>query len=506
MSIPKEIIAQKILQYPFIGVRELCNRNFYRFLRHFWPEVSSDEFKPNWHIEYLCGELQLIAERVSAKQPRDYDLIINIPPGTTKTITCSIMFPVWCWTRWPWMRFITASYSAILSLESAEFSRDLMRSEAFGSVYPDVMIKKDKEGKSNYRVVSLEGDKLVTGGGRLSTSVGGSVTGFHGHILIVDDPLNPGQAASDLELATANHWIDQTLSTRKTDKKITPTILIMQRLHQVDPSGHLMSKEKLSIKHVCLPGEISSDGYLGKVKPPELASQYVNGLLDPSRMDYEILSDLEERLGQYGYASQIGQNPTPPSGGMFKVDNFMIVDSVIPNEVLLTVRYWDKAGTEVKGKSSNRSAWSVGTKVCKLKSGKFVVIDVKRGRWSTEERERIIRNTAEADGTSVVIWQEQEPGSGGKESAEATVRNLAGFLIYSERPTGNKVHRADPYSVQVNNGNVMLLRGEWNREFIEEHRFFPYSRFKDQVDSASGAMSKLVKKRIAGPILRPRRR
>jgi len=91
---------------------------------------------------------------------------------------------------------------------------------------------------------------------------------------------------------------------------------------------------------------------------------------------------------------------------------------------------------------------------------------------------------------------EQEPGSGGKESAESTIRNLAGFAVYAERPTGDKVTRAVPYSVQVNNGNVWLLQAGWNREFIEEHRFFPYSTYKDQVDGASGGFHKVVQKKI----------
>ena len=104
---------------------------------------------------------------------------------------------------------------------------------------------------------------------------------------------------------------------------------------------------------------------------------------------------------------------------------------------------------------------------------------------------------AEADGKAVKIYHEQEPGSGGKESAEATIRNLAGFSSYADRPQGDKIYRADPLSVQVNEGNVLLLRGDWNHEFVEEFRHFPFSTYKDQVDATSGAFSKLTQKRKA---------
>jgi predicted phage terminase large subunit-like protein len=97
----------------------------------------------------------------------------------------------------------------------------------------------------------------------------------------------------------------------------------------------------------------------------------------------------------------------------------------------------------------------------------------------------------------VTVWLEQEPGSGGKDSADASIRNLAGFAVYAERPTGDKAFRADPFSVQVNNGNVQMLRGDWNREYVEELRFFPNGKYKDQVDASSGAFIHLVSKKIA---------
>jgi len=456
---------------------------------------------PNWHIEYLCEQLQGLAHRVARQEPAR-NLIVNVPPGTTKTTTCSIMFPAWCWTQWPWMRFITASYSGALSLESAEYCRDLVRSERFAEIYPNIRIKLGKDIKSNFRIVTTQPDGTTRiGGGRYSTSTNGTVTGFHGHVLVVDDPLDPNRAASEVELRNANHWMDHTLAMRKIDKKTTATILIMQRLHQADPTGHMLDKKKRNVDHVSLPGEINRPGFDKYVRPPELKARYDGGLLDRHRMPPEVLKEMEVDLGQYGYAAQVGQNPVPPGGGMFKVDRLAIVtDQGGLGKVVKTVRYWDKAGSEVS-LSNLDPAWTVGTKMAMLNNGKFLVMDVRRGRWSSEVREQVIRETAEADGRQVVVWHEQEPGSGGKDSAKATTRNLAGFVAHADRPTGDKVYRADPWSVQVNDGNVMLLHGDWNHDFIEEHRYFPFGRFKDQVDSASGAFSKLADtKRLAGPV------
>lgn len=139
----------------------------------------------------------------------------------------------------------------------------------------------------------------------------------------------------------------------------------------------------------------------------------------------------------------------------------------------------------------------MGVKMSRLKNGKFVIHDVKRGQWATNKREEIMRSVAEADGKQVIIYLEQEPGSGGKDSAKASISNLAGFMAIPHRPTGDKAYRADPYSVSVNNGDVMLLRGDWNFDFIEEHRFFPFSKYKDQVDASSGAYTKLLTGKVA---------
>jgi len=505
---PQNRLRTAILDQPNQIIAELCRRSLFYFMQEFWDAYSNDIFVPNWHINKICTELELVAQRVANKEPKLYDLIINIPPGTTKTAMVSIFFPIWCWINWYWMKFITSSHSSPLSLESAEYSRDIIRSDKFKQTFPELTIKQDKDSKSNFRVVQKQRTALSNvlqlnqGGGRVSTSVDARITGFHAHILILDDLIDPKRALSDAGILAANNHMDHTLSTRKTDKRVAVTILIMQRLSQNDPTGHLLDKRKgKKIKLICLPGEIRN--YRKQLQPKEFEQYYSkDDLLDSVRMDWGVLGDLEEDLGQYGYAGQIGQAPTPPEGGMFKVDHFTIIDTLpSPVNFVNTVRYWDKAGTQGGG------AFTVGLKMSVLKNKKFIIHDVVRGQWSAEIRENIIKETAEADGTSVQVYTEQEPGSGGKESAEATITNLAGFSAHKDRPTGNKFFRADPFSVQVNNGNVMLLRGDWIFQFKEEYRNFgPVATYKDQVDAGSGAWNKLIGKKRAGMLFNSKRR
>ena len=500
-------LFNKAIVNPYSVKAELCRRSLAKYMQEIWDEICGDDLRWNWHLDFLARELEYVANRVAEGKPKEYDLVINIPPGTTKSLTLSVMFPTWCWAKWPWMKFINSSYSGALSLEHADLCRTILRSETYKRMFSNLEVKLDKDTKTNFAITQLSQGKdgrilKKPGGNRLSTSVGGTLTGFHGHILIVDDPLNPKQAASATELANANTWIDQTLSTRKVDKVTTVTIVIMQRLHEDDVTGYLLGKKNSQIKHICLPGEILGE-YAQHLKPKSVKKFYINGLLDPVRMPLKILNEFEETLGQYGYAAQFGQSPTPPKGGMFRVEHLTIIDELpVGDKRVNTVRWWDKASTDLHSKWGKDADYTCGAKVSMLTSGKFVVEDIVRGKWATDAREKIIRSTAELDGVGVKIWHEQEPGSGGADSARATTtRTLAGFNSESERSTGDKATRADPFSVQVNNDNVYLLRAPWNKEFIDELRFFPFSKYKDQADAASGAFTKVSRKRkVAGAI------
>jgi predicted phage terminase large subunit-like protein len=466
-------------------IRSITKDSFFEFVREFWDTIINEKFIYNWHISYLCNELQIIAERVFAGKPKEYDLIINIPPGSSKSSIASVMFPAWIWTRMPSAKFIGTSYGADLAEDLARKNRDIVISDKYKTCWPEVVIREDQNAKSYFLNTSK--------GFRIAVGTGG-ITGYHGHFIVSDDPINPKEAASDADLKKANVWMNETLSTRKVDKAVTPTILIMQRLHQFDPTANMLEKAVAGgVKHICLPAEQNDN-----ISPPYLVQKYRQKLLDPVRLSKGILEENKKQLGQYGYAGQFQQHPVPPGGGMFKTSR---IQYEIPPDLedsrkwIMQVRYWDKAATAGAG------CFTVGVRMGQDIKKHFWLIDVRRGQWDSNRREDIIKNTAIADGKKVIVGLEQEGGSGGKESVESTVRNLAGWRVMVDRPTGDKISRADTFSVQVNNGNLYMRPAEWNQDYTDEMKYFPVSKYKDQIDASSGAFAILTKtKKVVGAL------
>lgn len=301
----------------------------------------------------------------------------------------------------------------------------------------------------------------------------------------VDDAHNVIEGESETVRSSCLQWWDESMSTRLNNPTTGRYLIIGQRIHESDLFGHILERENHSWQHLNLPMKYEGkDNCLSQIEGDWRTQP--DELLWPERFTLPYINELEQSLGPYATASQLQQRPSPRKGGMFEVEKFNIINDIPKSDIQYRVRYWDKAGT--KGGGCN----SVGSLAIKTKSGKFIIADIVKGQWASAERERMIKQTAEIDGTDVTIWTEQEPGSGGKESAENTVRNLAGYRVYTDRVTGAKEVRAEPYASQVGGGNVYLVKSPWNREFIEEHRMFPNGKFKDQVDATAGAVNKLI--------------
>lgn len=456
-------------------IRSICRESFYDFVVEFWDSIVAEKFVNNWHIEYLCAELQAVAEKVFSGEPKPYDLIINVPPGTSKSTIVNVLFPAWIWTRMPNAGIIGSSFTYSLAVEMSRKTRSVIKSEKYSACFPEIKIISDQDAKGFFM--------NTKGGARMCAGVDGDIIGRHADFIIIDDPLNPKGSRSEADTESANVFINETLWSRKKNKAVTPMILIMQRLSENDPTG-MMLKNWKKIKHISIPAEIRSGA---DVKPPELKKYYKDDLMDPIRHPWSVLREAHDK-GEYFYAGQFLQSPIPLGGSMFHVERLNI-EEIPPEQWTMRMRYWDKAGTKDAG------MYTVGVLMGKDKLGRFWILDVIRGQWDTYSRERTITQTANLDGRKIFVGVEQEPGSGGKESAENTAKNLFGFKVRLDRPSGDKAQRADPFSTQVNAGNVYLVKAPWNEKYIEELRYFSLdnSKYKDQVDASTGAFKYISK-------------
>lgn len=489
-------------------IAEDCRLSLFAFVREFWSINIEEEPIWNWHIPYICDLLQKIFYRVVTRKRRLQDLIINIPPGTTKSTLVTVMFPTWCWVaKLPrdkfkgyykrvakkagksvdeieditgkYFRFITGSYAEKLSIEHSEYALNILQSDKFRKYFPEITLKKNKMAKSNFVNMSK--------GQRFTTSVGATVTGVHAHIIIIDDPIDPNTSISEKERLTANSWTDQTLSTRKVDKRVTTTIMIMQRLHLDDPTGHMLdARKKGSINHIVLPATTEYE-----VKPPELAENYIDNHLDPIRLDDHVLADFRDTLGAYGYAGQFGQNPVPKEGAMFQEEWFEIVDSP-PSRVDKRVRGWDLAATsEAEAAQTRQEPAYTACVLMSRKGNTFYVEHVWRKRIGSHVLRQTMRNFATQDGIETVIDFPQDPGQAGKSQAKELAGSLSGYIVKFSTESGDKLVRLDPFASQCEAGNVKLVKGPWNRKYIDELSIVPNGKFWDQADASSRAFNHL---------------
>jgi len=300
----------------------------------------------------------------------------------------------------------------------------------------------------------------------------------------LDDPHDVTGAESATERQSTLDWWDLTMSLRGVARGVCRTI-IMQRLHQSDMSGHVLDEG--GWVHICLPMRYES----GRMQATPLGwedRRTVEGeLLSPRQFSEEDVKKAETRLGSYGSAGQLQQRPAPREGGMFKREWFEIVDAAPAKGS--RVRYWDIAASQDDGD------YTSGVRMCKSDDGIYYIEDIRRGQLSPHNVEKLVLQTAQLDTRPVKIWMEQEPGSSGKSVIARYVKLLAGFSFRGDKVTGSKELRADPFAAQCEAGNVKLVRGSWNHEFLDEVTIFPNGDHDDIVDSCSGAFDKLANSR-----------
>lgn len=459
---------------------------FYLFFKWFWSALEpTTELADNWHVRYLCDEMQKIGARVINREPLEENLIINISPGETKSSISTVFFPVWCWINDPSLRIITASYSKDLANGHSQKSRDLIKSEAFQKIFSDKFtLRKDMDAKSYYG-----NDK---GGQRITASVGSTITGKHAHIIIVDDPLNQVQAKSDTERENANSWMTGALSTRKVEQDLTPTILIMQRLHEEDCTATMASawSKAGTLKHIRLPAD---DRY--PISPPELIEKYTDDsgrkVMNPIRKPARIIDRMEQEMTTADASGQLGQDPKPAEGNRLKKSWFSQRFELEEHPDLVWNSVVDGAYTK---KTSNSAT---GVLVWAAKDGKLFLRNYRKFFLEFPELCDQYPSFVRTNGVNRQGSNYVEPKAVGK-SLVQTLRKKGNINIEEDKlPEGvtqqqGKEMRVDNITPFVRSGNVFLCEGVDWKEFIDECAVFPNGSHDDLVDCLCMAAEKVM--------------
>lgn len=421
------------------------------------------------HVKQLADVLQRVADGEIDR------LMVFMPPRHGKSELVSRLFSAYYLLKHPDRWVGINSYAAELAYTFSRNSRDNF-TRAGGQMKRDAAAVKHWE--------------TPQGGGLWAAGVGGPITGKGFHLGIIDDPIkNAEEASSETIRAKHRDWYDSTFYTR--EEPGAAIVIIQTRWHEGDLSGYLLDKESDEAEG----WHIVHFEAIKEPEPPEYPPSCTlepdgrkqGEALAPLRYTIEKLNKISRRIGSYFFGALYQQRPSPREGGMFKREWFEVLPA-IPGDAESFVRYWDKAGTEGGG------ALTAGVLMAR-KDSVYYIVDVITGQWSSGKREQIISNTLRLDRAKygyMQTWIEQEPGSGGKESAENTIRRNPSYTIRADRPSGDKTLRAEPLAAQAEINNVKLIRGVWNDTFLDILTAFPTGKYKDPVDAASGAFNKLA--------------
>lgn len=442
---------------------------------------TKPDYEVNWHHQLVASRLDDV---LAGKRRR---LIICQPPQTGKSELVSRRFPAYVLGRRPTTRVIGASYGATLASDMSGDIQKIIETPEYGVLFPQTRLArtKDIEKRTNdqFQVVGQRGYYIGVG-------ILGGITGKTADIGIIDDPLkNREEAESEVYRNRVWRQFVSAFMTRQFGDK-GAIVIAMTRWHEDDLAGRLIRLAKEN------PG---AEQYEVINLPAILPSIEVRHPEDPREQGEPLwpekypLDELERRriaMGSYEWSALYQGVPTPPGGGLFQRQWFKKISSIPARLKLRKCRFWDCAGTEASAKAD--PDWTVGTLVSMDEMQNTYIEDVVRVRKTSGDVDKLIRSTAELDGPSVKVREEEEPGSAGKAVVASHTKLLVGFDYEGIRSTGDKVTRARPFAVQAEQGNVYYVEAEWNTQWLDELAAFPYGRHDDDVDSGAGGFNVLA--------------
>ena len=443
------------------------------FVREAWHVLEpGNAHLHGWHIDAICAHLEAVADG------RINRMLINVPPGTMKSLIVSVFWPAWEWGPCgrPSLRYLTTSYSETYAKRDSRRMRDLVTSEWYRRLWPEIELHRAAE-------LSFENTKRGAREGMPFQSL----TGGRGDRVIIDDPHSTETAESEAERARTTRIFRESVPTRLIDPARSAIVVIMQRLNERDVSGQILALG-LGYVHLMLPMEFEPERRCETTIGFRDPRSYDGELLFPERFPREVIERDKRVMTAYAVAGQYQQRPAPREGGLFKRVNFVVVDAAPPAKKI--ARAWDFAGSTKR--AGNDPDWTAGVRMLVDHEGVFYIDHVARFRDTPGIVRQNVMATASQDGSGCYIRIPQDPGQAGKAQAEDFVRALAGYMVTALPVTGDKETRAKPLAAQSEIGNVRLVRGAWNDAFLDEIEMFPAGAHDDQVDAAADALRDLV--------------
>jgi predicted phage terminase large subunit-like protein len=415
----------------------------------------------NWHIDAICYQLQLMVNGEATRR-----LVINLPPRTLKSFIVSVALPAWLLGRDPSTRIICASYSDELA---AKFSRDcraLLETPFYKGVFPATRLNPKKTSEGEFETTKR--------GFRLATSVGGTLTGRGGGVLIVDDPLKANDADSEVARRGAIDWFRGTALSRLDNSATSLICIAMQRLHVDDLAGILIEQVEQGWPKLVLPA-IATEAADYATGPDEVYRRPVGELLQPNRDSLEALDELKSAVGSRVFAAQYQQNPTPPDGNMIKAA-WLGRYSTVPHRKNFqrVVLSCDPAG-----KAGPRNDYTAIT-VIGLQQQAIHLLEVSRGRWTVMQmREQIIALAARWE-VDLVIVEDTSSGTG----LIQLLKEMRHLDVVGRNSNVDKVTRMSRQQGRFEAGRILLPNeAPWLADFENELLAFPDGRYDDQVDA-----------------------
>ncbi|CAJ0849409.1 hypothetical protein AMST5_00121 [freshwater sediment metagenome] len=446
--------------------RALMRADFGSFvLRSFGALCPGQQFVPGFYIDAIVHQLERLRRGEITR------LIINMPPRSLKSLIASVAFPAFILGNDPTQRIICASYSSDLSRHHSNNFRALISTPWYQALFPHTRIGPYRDSEAEV--------EFAARGFRMATSVGGTLTGRGGNLLVIDDPLKPQDALSDAKRVAVNEWYSNTLVSRLDDKRTGKILIVMQRLHMDDLTGFLLESSDewtvLSLPAIAVDYETIALPY-GRVhhrRPGEL--------LAPEREPQPVLDGLRNMLGSDVFSAQYQQSPVPPGGAMVKrawVKRFS--ELPLPKDVTLVLQSWD---TAMKGGPDND--WSVCTTWLCTRDFKFYLIDLWRDRVDYPTLKAKVIELAERWGARRILIEEAGSAIGLIQELQYQLYALIGV-----KPERDKISRMAVASAKFEAGNVVFPeRASWLHDLEAELFAFPGSRHDDQCDSISQALN-----------------